>query len=144
MPALLTLALGLGGVWASSGIRDGMLPSDPGPAFMPMMASVLLIVLSLGQLALPRELHELLPGRAGLLKVLATVAATLAMILLLRRIGFLAATTLFLAVQMWITGVRGALQLTLIPLLGAMAVYVLFRYLLEVPLPPLRIWGLVW
>ncbi len=90
-----------------------------------------------------REPHEGLPGGAGLLRVAGTILLTGFYLSAIRPIGFPAATGLFLAGQMWVIGVRDPVNLVVTPILLAAAIYVTFRYGLDVPLPATRILGVL-
>lgn len=140
VPPLLGIVFGAGVLAATSTIRPGMLPNDPGPSFMPTIAGIGLIAASL-YLVFVREPHEGLPDRGGSFRLLATIVLVGAYLNLMEPIGFSAATALFLAFEMWVIGVRNPLNLTMTPIALSAAVYVTFRYGLDVPLPATRILG---
>lgn len=142
VPPLLTLALGLAVLVVSADIRAGMLANDPGPAFLPRIAGVALVVLSLW-LLLHREAHEGLPRGRGLVRVVMTIVFTVMYLAILEPVGFPAATALFLLCQMWLIGVRNRLLLLSLPVAISAATYAVFRIGLEVPLPATRIAGVL-
>lgn len=138
----MVILLGAGAVWASTGIRAGMLPNDPGPAFMPMVAGAALVGLGL-RLLISREPHEGMPRGGNLWRVAGTVALTLAYLTVLERWGFPASTFAFLTCQMLLLGVRAPLALATLPAGLTALTYILFRILLSVPLPATRIGGVL-
>lgn len=142
VPPLLTLALGVAVLIISTDIRAGMLTNDPGPAFLPRIAGVALVVLSLW-LLVHREAHEGLPRGGALLRVVMTIAFTVMYLSILEPFGFPAATALFLLCQMWLIGVRRPLILLVLPVMISAATYAVFRIGLDVPLPATRIGGLL-
>ena len=142
VPPLLTWALGVGVLIVAADIRPGMLPNDPGPAFLPRVVGVALIGLSLW-LLWDREPHEGLPRGGGLFRVVMTVVFTTLYLMTIEPIGFPAATALFLLCQMWLIGIRRPAVLATMPLLISAGTYALFRFALDVPLPATRIGGLL-
>jgi len=114
VPPLLTLALGVGVLIVAADIRPGMLPNDPGPAFLPRVVGVALIGLSLW-LLWDRQPHEGLPRGGGLFRVVMTVVFTTLYLLTIEPIGFPAATALFLLCQMWLIGIRRPAVLATMP-----------------------------
>ncbi|MGE5674851.1 MAG: tripartite tricarboxylate transporter TctB family protein [Mycobacterium leprae] len=66
--------------------------------------------------------------------VVKLVAVSVVYALTLGFLGFIIATTLFLAVAMWMLGTRGWLKLALTPIVFSFAVYSLFVFFLDVPL----------
>ena len=142
VPPLLTLALGLAVLVVSADIRAGMLANDPGPAFLPRIASIALVVLSLW-LLLHREAHQGLPRGSGLVRIVMTIVFTVMYLAILEPVGFPAATALFLLCQMWLIGVRNRLILLSLPVAISAATYPVFRIGLEVPLPATRIAGVL-
>jgi hypothetical protein len=139
---MLVMALGTVTLYVSTGIRAGMLANDPGPALLPMAAGSALVVLGL-LLLISREPHDGLPRGSGLLRVVGTMALTLAYLNALQPWGFPAATLAFLTAQMLLVGVRNPLILATLPLAFTVLTYFLFRVLLSVPLPPTRLWGVL-
>jgi len=137
---MLVLALGAAARAASATIRKGMLPNDPGPAFLPMIAGGGLVCMSL-YLFCVREPHEGVPRGADLFRLLSTIALVAVYLNLIEPLGFPAATALFLAAEMWVIGVRSLLALTVTPVALSAVIYATFRFGLDVPLPSTRIWG---
>jgi hypothetical protein len=142
VPPALGIVFGAAVLAATSTIRPGMLPNDPGPSFLPMIAGIGLIVTSL-YLVFVREPHEGLPDRGGLFRLLATILLVGLYLSVMEPIGFPAATALFLALEMWVIGVRHPLNLTLTPIALSAAVYITFRFGLDVPLPATRVLGVL-
>ncbi|RDC71242.1 tripartite tricarboxylate transporter TctB family protein [Rhodovulum sp. 12E13] len=142
VPPLLVILLGAGALWAAMGIRPGMLPNDPGPAFLPMAAGAALVGLGL-RLLVAREPHDGMPRGAMLLRVAGTIGLTLAYLATLERWGFPASTFAFLTCQMVLLGVRSPLALATLPAGLTALTYLLFRVLLSVPLPATRIGGML-
>jgi hypothetical protein len=121
-------------------IRPGMLPADPGPAFLPKIAGAMLLVLGV-RLLFNREPHDSWPRGGALLRICATIGLTSAYLFFLERVGFPAATLGFLTCQMLVIGVRSPVVLGLLSIGLTALTYILFRILLSVPLPATRIWG---
>lgn len=142
VPPTLTLALGAAALWASAGIPVGRLDNDPGPALLPQIAGVALVGFSLF-LLWHREPHEQMPRGSALARVLLSIGFSFAYVLAMELLGFPTATTLFLIAQMYLVGLRRPLVLVPSALALAIAVYALFRYGLEVPLPGVQIGGIV-
>jgi hypothetical protein len=142
VPPLLVILLGAGTLYAAMDIRPGMLPNDPGPAFLPKVAGVALFLLGV-RLLFNRELHDAWPCGGTLLKVCATIGLTFGYLLMLEKLGFPAATFAFLTCQMLVIGVRSPVVLGSLAIGLTALTYVLFRVLLSVPLPATRIWGLL-
>jgi len=142
VPPLLVILVGAGALHVAAGIRPGMLPHDPGPAFLPMAAGAALVGLGL-RLLVAREPHEGMPRGRMLVRVAGTIGLTLAYLAMLERWGFPAATFAFLTCQMLLLGVRAPLALATLPAGLTALTYILFRVLLSVPLPATRIGGLL-
>jgi putative tricarboxylic transport membrane protein len=142
IPPVLVLLFGIGILAASAGIRPGMLDQDPGPAFMPRICGVALVLLAV-YLFIDREPHEGLPRGLPLLKVVGTAVLLLAYLNLIDPLGFPLSTALFLGFEMAIIGVRNPVLLIAAPVLMSGAIYYLFRYGLDVALPATRIFGVL-
>lgn len=141
MPTLVVIAVGIVILAASVGIPAGRIGTDPGPALLPQVAGIGLIVTALLLLG-SRDDPESLPRGKPLLRVCLTVVFALAYLGLMRPIGFAGATTLFVASMMWLLGLRNYLFLAMIAPLIGIGVYAMFRYGLSVPLPVTRVGGL--
>ncbi|WP_141015592.1 tripartite tricarboxylate transporter TctB family protein [Nocardioides sambongensis] len=142
VPPLLTLLLGVAALIVASDIPAGRLDNDPGPAFLPQLAGIVLLVAS-AWLVWRREPHDSMPRGAGLTRVAVTALLALAYVLAIEPMGFPTATFLFLLVEMYLVGLRRLVLLVPAALLLAVGVYALFRYGLEVPLPGIQIGGRV-
>ena len=142
VPPVMILISGVAVVVAANAIRPGMLPNDPGPAFLPFIAGIGLIGLAIW-LLFDREPHEGLPDRAGMARVLATVLLVCGYLAVMEPFGFPATTALFLACEFWVIGVRSPLNLTLTPIALSGAIYVTFRFGLDVALPATRLFGVL-
>lgn len=142
VPPVMVLVLGVAVVVAANTIRPGMLPNDPGPSFLPLIAGIGLIGLALW-LLFDREPHDGLPDRAGMARVLATVLLVCFYLAVMEPMGFPAATAIFLACEFWVIGVRSPLNLTLTPIALSGAIYVTFRFGLDVALPATRLFGVL-
>lgn len=138
VPPLLTLALGVGVVVVSNDLPAGGLSADPGPGSMPRIVGIGITLLSV-YLLWRREPHERLPRGEGAVRLLLTLALTLAYILTIRPMGFLTSTAVFLAALMVVIGLRRLVVVIPTAFLMSAGVYVLFRYGLEVPLPATQI-----
>ena len=111
-------------------------PNAPGPGFLPMMLGVAFVVLALVLLVRPWRLPEdaLLPERAGAVRIVATVVFLAAAIALLDRLGFLVTATLLMLGLLLVLDRRPVRDLLLAPA-STVAVYVVFKVWLRVPLP---------
>lgn len=138
IPPLLTLALGVTVIVVSTSLPPGGLSADPGPGALPRMVGIALVGLSIF-LLWKREPHERLPRGEGAIRLVLTLVLTLGYILTIRPLGFLTATSVFLAALMVVIGLRRPLAIIGLSLILSAGVYGLFRYGLEVPLPATRI-----
>lgn len=142
VPPVLTLTLGVAALWVSAGIPVGRLDNDPGPALLPQVAGLALVGFSLF-LLWHREPHEQMPRGSAMVRVVLSIVFSFAYALAMEPLGFPTATTLFLIAQMYLVGLRKPLVLVPSALVLAVAIYALFRYGLEVPLPGVQIGGIV-
>lgn len=140
VPPVLIAALGAAVLAVTRSIPRGGLADDPGPAFLPTVAGLGLVVCG-AWLMWRRDPHDGLPRGAGLLRVGGTALLVLGYLLLIEPMGFITATALFLAAEMWLIGVRRRYVLLLLPVLLSAGVYLMFRYGLEVPLPATQLGG---
>jgi len=142
VPPIMVLATGIAVLVAANAIRPGMLPNDPGPAFLPMIAGVGLVCMALWLLFV-REPHDGLPDLGGAFRVVATCLLVCGYLWGMEPIGFPAATAIFLACEFWVIGVRSVANLTLTPLALSGAIYAVFRFGLDVALPATRVFGVL-
>jgi putative tricarboxylic transport membrane protein len=117
----------------------------PGPGFFPLWLGVVMGALSLAWLAQvfmgkggPED-AAILPERAGIVRILSTLAALAAMAGFMNLVGF--QLTMFLFLVFLLKGLgRQALWVTLVvALLGSVGVYHLFGAYLDVPLPAAKV-----
>ena len=138
--ALCFVALSAYVVWESWNI-EYYTKLGPGGGFFPLWLGVVMGGLSLvwlaqvsGRKGSPPDV-AFLPERVGIVQILSTVAALVAMAGFMDFLGFQLTMFLFLAFVLMVLG-RQALWMTLIvALLGSVGVYHLFGRYLDVPLP---------
>lgn len=138
--ALGFVALSAFFVW-ESGNLEYYTKLGPGPGFFPLWLGVAMGGLSLvwlvqvsGRKGRTRDV-AFLPERVGIVRILSTVAALVAMAGFMNLLGFQLTMFLFLVFLLMVLG-RQALWVTLIvALLGSAGVYHLFCRYLDVPLP---------
>ena len=113
----------------------------PGPGFFPFWLGTVLGMLSLvwlvqvsGRSGRPKD-GAFLPGRAGIVRIVSSLAALVALAGLMNPLGFQLAMFLFLVFLLMVLG-RQRLWVTLIiGLLGSVGVYHVFGSYLDVSLP---------
>ena len=111
-------------------------PNAPGPGFLPVILGVAFVLLALLLLVRPGRPPEdvLPPDRAGTVRIVATVAFLAVAIALLDRLGFLVTATLLMLGLLLVLDRRPVRDLLLAPI-STVAVYVVFKVWLRVPLP---------
>ena len=114
---------------------------EPGIRFLPFWLGVLmailsvLLVVSAWRKSAEGSAKRLWPDRQALIAIVLLVAGLAAYIALLETLGFLIATLLFNAFLMAVV-MRASRNMTLSVAAGSsLAIYVIFKILLEVPLP---------
>ncbi len=111
----------------------------PGPGFLPFGLGIILIILSLALIFQRREKDRtpvpFWPKGTWLRPVLGVVIFAL-YAFLAGRLGFIATTFLFLVLWMGIIERIRWISILALSSIVTVAVYVIFGYLLEVPLPP--------
>jgi len=114
---------------------------EPGIRFLPFWLGVLLAILSAllmvsgWRKSAEGAARRLWPSRQAVIAIVLLVAGLAAYIAVLETLGFLIATLLFNAFLMAVV-MRAPRNMTLAVAVGAsLAIYVIFRILLEVPLP---------
>jgi len=114
----------------------------PGPGFLPLWISFGIIGAGLvlavkgiwPRLAIQEEAITW-PQAAGWRRVGLMLGALAVSLLLLQILGFMVVTTLFMAVVVFGLGVRSWRMLTIVPIVSAVGLYVIFAVWLRVPLP---------
>ena len=114
-------------------------PGGPGPAFLPFWLGVIMAVLAalllVGALRSSDPGAEWLPKGDGLRRLAVVLGVTLAFVALLKIVGMILGTALFLVVLMRILD-RSAWPLTLsVAAATAGLIYLVFTYWLRVPFP---------
>ena len=112
----------------------------PGPGFLPLLISLGIIasgVTLLGGAARGRKIvpKPSWPSLAGWWHVALMLVAMAVAFLFLEELGFLVATTLFMAAMIYALGERSWRVLLTVPPLSALALYMVFAVWLRVPLP---------
>lgn len=138
------LAFGAWYAWLAFGLPERFVPNTPGPSFFPLVIAALIFVLSLALLF--RGVADVRAARGGGAEDgfapggALTLVAFLVYLAVLPFAGFVIASVAFFAVLMVLYGSRKPLLIgaasTLIPL----ALFVVFRYGLQIVLPR-GIWG---
>ena len=119
-------------------------PGGPGPAFVPFWLGLVMALLAL--MMLVRSLREKnrgaawFPRGAGLRDILVVLGATVLFVALLRTIGMVLGTALYLAFLIWYLG-RHRWWVTLAVALAAAGFnWLVFVHWLRVPFPEIGIW----
>ncbi len=133
--ALVLLVFGAGFLLAARRYAFGS-PNAPGPGFLPMILGVAFALLALILLVRPGRPPEqaLPPDRAATVRIVATLAFLAAAIVVLDRLGFLVTATLLMLGLLLVLDRRPVRDLLLAPI-STVAVYVVFKVWLHVPLP---------
>ena len=111
-------------------------PNAPGPGFLPMILGVTFFLLALILLVRPGRLPEsvLPPDRAATVRIVATLVFLAAAIALLDRLGFLVTATLLMLGLLLVLDRHPVRDVLLAPI-STVAVYMVFKVWLRVPLP---------
>ncbi|WP_109471862.1 tripartite tricarboxylate transporter TctB family protein [Ornithinimicrobium cavernae] len=128
----LVLAVG------SLGFPDAVGRSDPGPGFMPRVVGIGLILCAVPHLLrvpAPAAADEKYPERSALARISLVFVAMVAYAYLLRELGFILTTAVFMVATLWLAHVRKPVFLAVITLITALGVHGVFAELLNVPLP---------
>lgn len=132
------LLAGVTFVVGSIGFPDAVGRSDPGPAFLPRVVGVGLIACAIPHLLrvpAPGAADEQYPDRDALGRIALVFVAMVAYAYLLRELGFILTTTVFMVVTLWLASARKPVVLVLLPLLTALGLHFIFAEMLNVPLP---------
>lgn len=135
---VIFLLAGLVLVLGSLGFPDAVGRGDPGPDFVPRLVGAGLILCAIPHLIrvpAPAGADEQYPERAALVRIGLVFLAMVAYAYLLRELGFILTTILFILATLWLAHARKPLLLILIPLLTAMGLHLIFAEMLNVPLP---------
>lgn len=135
----VVLAVGLALLIASLGFTF-LSAGTPGPGFLPLLIAIGIIASGVALLAGALRGSRVAaqpswPSLAGWRHVSLMLVAMAAAFLFLDELGFLVATTLFMAVMIYALGERSWRMLLTVPPLSALALYVVFAVWLRVPLP---------
>lgn len=111
----------------------------PGPGFLPLIVAVGIIACGgtlvwRGVLSPPRE-GVRWPPMSGWMRVGLMLAAMAVSFWLMEPLGFIVVTAAFMAVMVYFLGERSWRIMTLVPVLSAVGLYVVFAVWLRVPLP---------
>lgn len=131
---IILIILGLVFVVSAWTIPSQGLPGDSGPRALPVAATVLTVVLLLACL----HPNQRLNSEVSVSQVRQTallVASTIGFCLSMDILGYVIATTVYATLATFILGGRGLIKLTFYPVVLSLGTFVLFRYLLSVPLP---------
>jgi putative tricarboxylic transport membrane protein len=116
----------------------------PGPGFLPLWIALGIIVSGVvltakgvwpRRLAAPDAEGVTWPQAAGWWRVALMLGAMAVSLVVLEKLGFMVTTTLFMVAVVFGLGVRSWWVLATVPLVSAVALYVIFAVWLRVPLP---------
>ena len=135
----VVLAIGISLLAGSLGFSF-LSAGTPGPGFLPLLIAIGIIVCGVTLLAGAFRGRKTVekpnwPSLAGWWHVALLLVAMAIAFLFLEELGFLIATTLFMAVMIYALGERSWLMLLMVPPLSAIALYTIFAVWLRVPLP---------
>jgi hypothetical protein len=134
--ALVVLAIGIGGAYLAYGYGLGSL-RRPGPGLWPFVVSVLIAVLAVVLLVIGRKLDDAEKFTRASLLVLAGGATFVGLGLLLPTLGFEIPAILLGIVWLRFLGGESWRSTIVISIATTAAFYVLFLYVLQIPLPHL-------
>lgn len=116
-----------------------LLQGIPGPGFLPLIIALGIICTGIALVVAavwrPSHAETAWPPLSGWVRVGFMLAALAMSFLLLDALGFLVVTALFMTVMVFCLGERSWLTLATVPVLSAMALYMVFAVWLRVPLP---------
>ena len=130
--------VGLGAVSESLRLAEDTLTGGPGTRFLPVSLGLIVAVLG-GAIALrpaPRRPREAPASPGARLRIAATLAGLALYALVFERLGFLLASSAFLALLLILYGERRWLVILAVAVGAAGVTYAVFARWLGVPLPP--------
>ena len=139
----LLLAFAAAGFVLSLSFPAPAQPIDPGPAAFPRLIVGGVAILALLQLLEPGKGEEELPRGRQALKVGGVLVLLLVYAAVLKPLGFIVSTVIFLVGALILAGVRRPLPLVLMPVGLAVVLFYVFYELLRVSLPRGVIEGLL-
>ena len=139
----LLLAFAAAGFVLTLGFPSPAQPIDPGPAAFPRLIFGGVAILALLQLLEPGKGEEPLPRGRQALKVGGVLVLLLVYAAVLKPLGFIVSTVIFLVGALILAGVRRPLPLVLMPVGLAVVLFYVFYELLRVSLPRGVIEGLL-
>ncbi|WP_172329410.1 tripartite tricarboxylate transporter TctB family protein [Mangrovicoccus sp. HB161399] len=134
----LVAAVAVAAIVLTRGFPPNTLPTDVGPARFPVLYALVLIALcavSAVQTLRAPGYEGLPPVPGARLRVALAVAAVAAAIALMPWLGFLATAALFLFAMIWLMGRRQLVGNAVYAAAASAAIFLLFSYGLNVPLP---------
>lgn len=135
---VILLIIGIYMTAESFSFPDAIGRSDPGPAFIPLLIGIGLTVGSLVHLwqrPAPDSPNEAYPDRSALLRITAVVTLIVLYAVVLRELGFIATTIVFLAAALYLAHARRLLILLIVPVVTSVGLYLTFTELLNVSMP---------
>ena len=139
----LLLAFAAAGFVLTLGFPSPAQPIDPGPAAFPRLIFGGVAILAMLQLLEPGKGEEPLPRGRQALKVGGVLVLLLVYAAVLKPLGFIVSTVIFLVGALILAGVRRPLPLVLMPVGLAVVLFYVFYELLRVSLPRGVIEGLL-
>jgi putative tricarboxylic transport membrane protein len=135
----VVLAIGVAFLAGSLGFSF-LSAGTPGPGFLPLLIAIGIIVCGGALLVSARRGTQVVgkpswPSLAGWWHVALMLFAMAIAFIFLEELGFLVATTLFMAAMIYVLGERSWRMLLTVPPLSALALYMVFAVWLRVPLP---------
>ncbi|WP_138466160.1 tripartite tricarboxylate transporter TctB family protein [Poseidonocella sp. HB161398] len=138
----LVAAISVAAILLTRSFPPTSLPTDVGPARFPVLYALVLIALclvsALQTLRAP-GMEGLPPVPGAAKRVALAVAAVAVAIAVMPYLGFLVTAALFLYAVIWLMGRRQAVGNAVYAVAAAAAIYLLFSYGLNVPLPGLAL-----
>ena len=135
---IAAVLVGLLAVAESFRLAEDTLTGGPGPRFLPVSLGLIVAVLG-GAIAVrpsPGRPREAPAGPGARLRIAATLIGLVLYALAFERLGFLIASSAFLALRLVLYGERRWLVVLAVALGAAAATYAVFARWLGVPLPP--------
>ena len=139
----LLLVFAAAGFVLTMGFPAPAQPLDPGPAAFPRLIAGGLAILALLQLLEPGKGEEQLPRGRQALKVVGVLVLLLVYAAVLKPLGYIVSTVIFLVGALILADVRRPLPLILMPVGLAVVLFYVFYELLRVSLPRGAIEGLL-
>ena len=129
------IVLSLIAIWLTTKFRPVYMPFDVGPRVFPILTCIVMILLSV--IIIIKELYSGSSEKLNMinLKTILCFGVLAAYVFLMPILGFILNSLWVLAVTMLMMGARKLLTIILFPICFTAAFYLIFSWLLHVPLP---------